>query len=101
MQILIEKLVAIKGLEDIGLTTNASLLEHLAPQLKNAGLKRVNVSLDALDDELFQTINNGSVSIGRVLKGIEKAKEVGLGVKVNMVVKKGMNDGEIIPMRSE
>lgn len=95
---LIKRLVTIKGLQDIGLTTNASLLEHLAPQLKNAGLKRVNVSLDALDDELFQTINNGSVSTKRVLKGIEKAKEVGLGVKVNMVVKKGMNDDEIIPM---
>lgn len=95
---LIKRLVKIKGLQDIGLTTNASLLEHLASQLKNAGLKRVNISLDALDDELFQTINNGSVSTERVLKGIEKAKEVGLGVKVNMVVKKGMNDDEIIPM---
>ena len=98
MPVLIEKLVAIKGLEDIGLTTNASLLEYLAPQLKNAGLKRVNVSLDALDNELFQSINDRSVSTERVLKGIEKAKEVGLGVKVNMVVKKGMNDHEMIPM---
>lgn len=95
---LIEKLVAIEGLEDIGLTTNASLLEVMAPKLKSAGLKRINVSLDALDNELFQSINDSSVSAERVLKGIKKAKEVGLEVKVNMVVKKGMNDQEIVPM---
>jgi len=95
---LIEKLVAIEGLEDIGLTTNASLLEIMAPKLKDAGLKRVNVSLDALDDALFQSINDSSISTERVLKGIKKAKEVGLEVKVNMVVKKGMNDQEIVPM---
>ncbi|HLS60774.1 MAG TPA: GTP 3',8-cyclase MoaA [Virgibacillus sp.] len=95
---LIEKLVAIEGLEDIGLTTNASLLEIMAPKLKDAGLKRVNVSLDALDDALFQSINDSSISTERVLKGIKKAKEVGLEVRVNMVVKKGMNDQEIVPM---
>lgn len=98
LPVLIERLVAIDGVEDIGLTTNASLLEHFAPKLKDAGLKRVNVSLDAVDDELFQSINDSGVSKERVLKGIKKAKDVGLGVKVNMVVKKGMNDQEIIPM---
>jgi len=96
--VLIEKLAAIEGLEDIGLTTNASLLEKMAPKLKAAGLKRVNVSLDALDNQVFQSINDSGVSVERVLKGVKKAKEVGLGVKVNMVVKKGMNDQEIIPM---
>lgn len=95
---LIEKLSVIEGLEDIGLTTNASLLYHTAQKLKDAGLKRVNVSLDALDDTLFQEINDSGVSTDRVLKGIRKAKEVGLEVKVNMVVKKGMNDHEVVPM---
>jgi cyclic pyranopterin phosphate synthase len=98
LPLLIDKLVAINGLEDIGLTTNASLLEVMAPRLKRAGLKRINVSLDALDNERFQSINDSGVSVIQVLKGIKKAKEVGLEVKVNMVVKKGMNDQEIIPM---
>lgn len=98
LQLLIEKLVAIDGLEDIALTTNASLLEILAPKLKKSGLQRINVSLDALDDQLFQSINDSNVSSKQVLKGIAKAKEVGLGIKVNMVVKKGMNDQEIVPM---
>lgn len=95
---LIKKLTEIDGLEDIGLTTNGSLLGHMAEKLKAAGLQRVNVSLDALDEELFQSINDSGVKPERVLTGIEKAKEAGLEVKVNMVVKKGMNDKEIIPM---
>ncbi|MBP1969901.1 cyclic pyranopterin phosphate synthase [Virgibacillus natechei] len=98
LPILIEKLAAIDGLEDIGLTTNASLLANMAQKLKDAGLKRVNVSLDALDNTLFQSINDSGVNTERVLKGMKKAQEVGLEVKVNMVVKKGMNDEEIIPM---
>ncbi|WP_240795570.1 GTP 3',8-cyclase MoaA [Aquibacillus halophilus] len=95
---LIKKLVAIDGLEDIGLTTNGFLLEKMAGQLKEAGLKRVNVSLDALDDNLFKSINDSGVGIDRILKSMKKAQEVGLEVKVNMVVKKGMNDNEVVPM---
>ncbi|WP_080872864.1 GTP 3',8-cyclase MoaA [Oceanobacillus timonensis] len=95
---LIQKLIGIDGIEDIGLTTNGSLLGHMAEKLKKAGLQRVNVSLDALDETLFQSINDSNVKPERVLKGIAKAKEAGLEVKVNMVVKKGMNDKEIIPM---
>lgn len=95
---LIEKLSVIPGVNDIGLTTNASLLEHLGEKLKAAGLQRVNVSLDALDNEVFQKINDSGVSVERVLRGINKAMEVGLGVKVNMVVKKGMNEEQIVPM---
>lgn len=95
---LISKLTKIDQLVDIGLTTNGSLLGHLAEKLKEAGLKRVNVSLDALDDELFKSINDSGVGPERVLKGIQKAKEVGLEVKVNMVVKKGMNDHQVVPM---
>lgn len=98
LPVLIEKLTRIEGLEDIGLTTNGSLLSHMAQKLKDAGLKRVNVSLDALDETLFKSINDSGVGPDRVLKGIQKAKEAGLEVKVNMVVKKGMNDGEIVPM---
>ncbi|WP_080872772.1 GTP 3',8-cyclase MoaA [Oceanobacillus timonensis] len=98
LPVLIEKLVRIEGVEDIGLTTNGSLLFNMAQKLKDAGLKRVNVSLDALDNTLFKSINDSGVGPEKILKGIEKAKEVGLEVKVNMVVKKGMNDEEIVPM---
>ncbi|MUK87709.1 GTP 3',8-cyclase MoaA [Ornithinibacillus sp. L9] len=95
---LVKKLSTINGVEDIGLTTNASLLEKMASDIKQAGLDRINVSLDALNNEVFQSINDSGVTTERVLKGIEKAKEVGLEVKVNMVVKKGMNEQEVIPM---
>lgn len=96
--ILVEKLSTIEGLSDIGLTTNGVLLPKLAEALKTAGLKRVNVSLDTLNDELFGKINGRGVGTVPVLEGIEAAKQAGLGVKVNMVVKKGLNDTEIIPM---
>lgn len=95
---LVRRLAAIEGLEDIGLTTNASLLEKMAKDLKQAGLQRVNVSLDALHDHVFQAINDSGVPTKKVLSGIEKANEVGLEVKVNMVVKKGMNEDEVLPM---
>ena len=98
LPILVKKLSAIEGLLDIGLTTNGVLLPKFAKQLKEAGLQRVNVSLDTLDDELFGKINGRGVGTGPVLEGIEAAKQAGLGVKINMVVKKGLNDSEIIPM---
>ncbi|MFJ5714965.1 GTP 3',8-cyclase MoaA [Neobacillus sp. NPDC093127] len=98
MPILVKKLSAIEGLSDIGLTTNGVLLPKLAKDLKGAGLKRVNVSLDTLNDELFGEINGRGVGTGPVLEGIDAAKQAGLGVKINMVVKKGLNDSEIIPM---
>src|SRR5690606_12512240 len=95
---LIGKLSVIDGLEDIGLTTNDALLEKMASDLKSAGLKRINVSLDALDNQLFQSINDSGINTEKVLRGIDKAVEIGLEVKVNMVVKKGMNEVEIVPM---
>jgi len=98
LPLLVEKLSAIEGLSDIGLTTNGVLLPKYAKKLKAAGLKRVNVSLDTLNDELFGQINGRGVGTGPVLEGIEAAKQAGLGVKINMVVKKGLNDSEIIPM---
>ncbi len=98
LPLLIKKLTAIKGLKDIGLTTNGVLLAKLAGQLKEAGLKRVNVSLDSLDDELFGQINGRGVGVKTIVQGMMAAKKAGLGVKVNMVVKKGLNDHEIVPM---
>ncbi|TKC18253.1 GTP 3',8-cyclase MoaA [Robertmurraya kyonggiensis] len=95
---LVEMLSKIEGLKDIGLTTNGVLLPKHAKALKDAGLKRVNISLDSLKDELFGEINGRNVGVGPILKGIKAAQEAGLGVKINMVVKKGLNDSEIIPM---
>jgi GTP 3',8-cyclase len=98
LNILVQKLSNIEGLKDIGLTTNGVLLAKYAKQLKDAGLKRVNVSLDSLDDELFGKINGKNVGTKPILDGVKAAQEAGLGVKINMVVKKGLNDTEIIPM---
>lgn len=95
---LIARLVKIDGLVDIGLTTNAIHLTKQAKALKEAGLHRVNVSLDAIDDDVFKDINGRNVNTKPVIKGIIAAKEAGLDVKVNMVVKKGMNDHQVLPM---
>jgi cyclic pyranopterin phosphate synthase len=81
---------------DIALTTNGHLLEGLAGPLKEAGLKRVTVSMDAVDAETFSTITRVPRSFDKVLAGIRKAKDVGLGpVKVNCVLLRGFNDGQI------
>lgn len=98
LHLLIERLVQIDGLHDIALTTNGIYLPRYALALKNAGLKRVNISLDSLNDELFGQMNGRNVRTTPVKKGIEAAKNAGLGVKINMVVKKGLNESEIIPM---
>ncbi|PGS78516.1 GTP 3',8-cyclase MoaA [Bacillus cereus] len=95
---LIERLTKLEGLMDIGLTTNGILLVKQAQALKDAGLQRVNVSLDAIEDDIFQKINGRNVNTKPVLNGIEAARAAGLEVKVNMVVKKGMNDSQILPM---
>src|SRR5471032_3441926 len=84
---------------DLTLTTNASLLARKAQSLKDAGLQRITVSLDALDNATFQKMNDVDFSVDDVLHGIDVAHQVGLGpVKINMVVKAGMNDQEIVPM---
>lgn len=84
---------------DLTLTTNGSLLERKAQALKDAGLQRVTVSLDALDDTIFRRMNDVEFPVADVLAGIEEAMRVGLGpVKVNMVVKRGTNEHEIVPM---
>ncbi len=99
----IEKLVGqlsqIDGLRDLTLTTNGSLLVRKASALKDAGLNRVTVSLDSLDDAVFQAMNDVSFPVGRVLDGIAAASEVGLGpIKINMVVKRGVNEDSVVPM---
>ncbi|WP_243524887.1 GTP 3',8-cyclase MoaA [Bacillus pseudomycoides] len=95
---LIARLAKLEGLTDIGLTTNGIHLTKQAKALKEAGLHRVNVSLDAIEDDVFRKINGRNISTKPVLKGIVAAKAAGLDVKVNMVVKKGMNDSQILPM---
>ncbi|WP_425464966.1 GTP 3',8-cyclase MoaA [Paenibacillus dokdonensis] len=88
----------IKGAEDIALTTNGSLLAKQAVKLREAGLMRVAVSLDALDDETFMRMNGGKARVRQVLEGIDAAAEAGLQVKVNMVVQKGVNEHALLPM---
>lgn len=97
---LIEQLSALPGLEDLSLTTNGSLLSaKRARSLADAGLKRVTVSLDALDDPTFQAMNDVGFPVDRVLAAIDHAADAGLGpVKVNMVVKRGVNDDGVMPM---
>ncbi|MBU8907072.1 GTP 3',8-cyclase MoaA [Desertibacillus haloalkaliphilus] len=95
---LIEKLVRIDGIEDIGMTTNGYLLSTYAKRLKQAGLQRVTVSLDTLNNERFGEMNGRGIGVQSVLDGIAAAAEAGLQVKVNMVVKKGVNETDILPM---
>lgn len=95
---LIAQLTVIPGINDIALTTNAVFLPKTATKLKEAGLKRVNISLDAIEDEVFKQINGKGVVARPVLKGIEAAQKAGLEVKINMVAKKGMNESQILPM---
>ena len=83
---------------ELTLTTNASLLESKAQVLASAGLHRVTVSLDSLDDETFRLMNDVDFSVSRVLDGIEAAAAAGLPVKVNAVVKRGLNDDGIVAM---
>jgi cyclic pyranopterin phosphate synthase len=84
---------------DLTLTTNGSALRPLAGPLAKAGLRRITVSLDSLDDETFRRMNGVDFPVARVLDGIAAAREVGLApIKVNMVVKRGENEASIVPM---
>ena len=92
------QLAAIPGMS-LALTTNGSLLPQMAPALKQAGVARVTVSLDALDDAVFRRMNDVDFPVARVLEGIDAASAAGLApVKINMVVKRGTNDAEILPL---
>jgi cyclic pyranopterin phosphate synthase len=84
---------------DLAMTTNGSALRQLARPLADAGLRRVTVSLDSLDDEVFQRMNGVDFPISKVLDGIDAAVEAGFGpVKINVVLKRGENDGGIVPL---
>ena len=100
---LIEQLRTIPGITDISLTTNGSLLTPArARALRDAGLERITVSLDALDDDVFKRINDVAFPVSRVLEAVDVASAAGLSpVKVNMVVKRGMNEQEIVPMAEQ
>jgi GTP 3',8-cyclase len=98
LPVLIERLNKIEGVEDIGLTTNGSLLKKFAKDLFEAGLSRVTVSLDSLDEERFSYLNGNRGKVKAVLDGIQAASEIGMKVKINMVVQKGKNEQDIIPM---
>ena len=92
---LVERLARIDGVQDVALTTNGLLLPRLARALKDAGLKRVTVSLDALDPHVFGRMNGLGVTPDRVVDGIEAAALAGLGVKINTVVQRGVNDDQL------
>jgi cyclic pyranopterin phosphate synthase len=94
---LIEMLAATEGLRDLTLTTNGSRLASMAAELKAAGLNRVTVSLDSLDDAVFRAMNDVDFPVARVLEGINAAEEAGITpIKVNMVVQRGVNDHTIV-----
>lgn len=95
---LVEMLAQIPDL-DLTMTTNGALLPRFADQLKKAGLKRVTVSLDSLDNEIFKAMNDVDFPVEKVLEGMDAAKAAGLEpIKVNMVVKRGVNESSILPM---
>lgn len=96
---LIGLIALVDGVEDLTLTTNASLLARKAPALAAAGLDRVTVSLDAMDDETFQRMNDVGFPVGSVLEAIAVAAEEGLGpVKINAVIKRGVNEHAVLDM---
>ena len=97
LELLVERLVGI-GEVDVALTTNGTLLPQKAEALRAAGLCRVTVSLDSLDDDTFRAMNDVGFPVARVLEGIDAAAAAGLRVKVNAVVKRGVNDGQILEL---
>jgi GTP 3',8-cyclase len=96
---LVEQLAAIDGVEDLAMTTNGTFLPQKAALLKEAGLRRVTVSLDTLDDAVFRQMNGNKAGVEEVLAGIEAAEAVGLTpVKINTVVQRGVNDHTIVDL---
>ena len=97
LEVLVERLVGLGSL-DVALTTNGALLPQKAEALANAGLERVTVSLDSLDDATFRAMNDVGFPVSRVLDGIEAAAAAGLRVKINAVVKRGVNDDQVVEL---
>lgn len=96
---LVAMLAALPGLRDLTLTTNGSLLARMATRLREAGLHRLTVSLDSLDDATFTRMNDVAFPVSEVIAGIEAAETAGFSpIKINMVVKRGVNDSEVAAM---
>lgn len=95
---LVEMIRSVEGVREIAMTTNGSLLAQHAESLKKAGLDRVTVSLDSLDVGRFGQMNGRGYQVEEILEGIETAASIGLPVKINMVVQRGINDQDILPM---
>ncbi|MCC7363332.1 MAG: GTP 3',8-cyclase MoaA [Dehalococcoidia bacterium] len=99
LEVLIAQLAGIEGLKDLTLTTNGSLLRRQAAKLRAAGLTRITVSLDSLDNDIFMKMNDSRVPVATVLDGIAAAREAGLDpIKVNAVVERGVNDHTIVDL---
>ena len=95
---LVEKLTGIKGVEELALTTNGVLLEQMAEELKNAGLQRINISIDSTERQSYKDIT-GFDNLASAMKGINKALNIGLApVKINCVIIKGFNVSQILPL---
>src|SRR4051794_13435133 len=96
---LVAQLAPLPGLRDLTLTTNGSLLARKADALAAAGLRRITVSLDSLDDDVFSRLNDVDFPVARVVEGIEAAERAGLApIKLNMVVRRGVNEQSVLPM---
>ena len=99
IETLIASLSQIDGVADLTLTTNAYLMEQKAQLLKDAGLQRVSISLDSLDDEIFRSMNGRGFGTAKVLQGIDAAQKAGLNpIKINAVVQKGVNDHTVVEL---
>jgi GTP 3',8-cyclase len=99
LRVLVRMLVQVPGIDDVTLTTNGSLLARQAAELADAGLQRISVSLDSLDDPTFARMNDVGFPVSAVLDGIQAADSAGLRpIKVNMVVRRGLNEDSIVPM---
>jgi GTP 3',8-cyclase len=99
LDLLVAMLVEVPGVGDVTLTTNGSLLARQAARLAAAGLRRITVSLDSLDDDVFMRLNDAAFPVSAVLAGIAAAVDAGLApIKVNMVVRRGVNEDSVLPM---
>jgi cyclic pyranopterin phosphate synthase len=99
LEVLVRLVATTPGIDDVALTTNGSLLAERATALRDAGLHRVTVSLDSLDPDVFATLGDTRLPLGRVLDGIAAARDAGLGpVKLNAVLKRGVNDGGLLDL---